>query len=110
MSYFAGLGTQKRASAAADEELEVRAMHEERSSQNSPDCLRLRWLRLRLLGDPGVERRLKVGIQPKPYSRADPRLRPAALLFLALSYCTGPRFPLSDCYSNQSKAGTSPRL
>ena len=66
--------------------------------QNSSYCLRLGRPGFRLLNDPGVERRLFVGIQPQPDSLPDAGLRASAASFLAIQY------------SNRSKAGTLPRL
>jgi hypothetical protein len=66
--------------------------------QNAPDRLRPRWPRLRLLRDPGVQRRLDVRVEPQANLGPNSGARPAALVFLTLSYCARPRLVVPRTY------------
>src|SRR5688572_6097556 len=55
--------------------------------QNTPDRLRPRRLRVRLLRDPSVQGGLNVRVKPQSNLRPDPCAWSAALVFLTLSYC-----------------------
>src|SRR3954468_13500157 len=71
-------------------------LREQSLSQNSPDRLRPRRLRLRLLRDPGIQRRLQLRVEPQADVRPDPRLRSPSSSFLGTGYCSAPEIMVPE--------------
>lgn len=78
--------------------------------ENTPDCLRPRRLRVRLLRNPGIQRGFQLGVEAQANVRADASLRPAPSSFSETGYCAAPKITVPENTSNRSKAAALPRL